>query len=55
MIDFQMINVQTVRYVRLVTGGADLVIGRGNNSHDHQGLPTQSNKCDGTHDEFSYC
>jgi hypothetical protein len=56
VIDFQMINIHTGLYVRQSGEKANLVIARGNTtSHDHQGLPTQCNKCDGTHDGFSYC
>jgi hypothetical protein len=56
VIDFQMINIHTGLYVRRPREEANLIIGLGNTtSHDHQGLPTQFNKCDGTHDRFSYC
>ena len=48
VIDFQMINIHTDLYVRQSREEANLIIGRGNTtSHDHQGLPTQFNKCDG--------
>jgi hypothetical protein len=51
VIGFQMINIHTGLYVRQSRENASLIIGWGNTTgHDHQGLPTQFNKCDG----FSY-
>jgi hypothetical protein len=56
VLDFQMMNIHTGPYVRRAREVADLIIGLGNtSSHDHQGLPAQFNKSDGTHDGFSYC
>jgi hypothetical protein len=56
VVDFQMNNVHTGRYVRQSREKANLVIGRGSTtSHDHQGLSTHFNQGDGTRDGFSYC
>jgi len=56
VVHFQMINIHTGPYVRWSREEADLIIGLGNcTSRDHQGLPAQFNKSDGTHDGFSYC
>jgi len=56
VIDFQMINVHTGRYVGKSREEGDLIIGRGDTtSYDHQSLPTQFNESDGTDDGFSYC
>ena len=56
VIDFQMINIHTGLYVRQPREEANLIIGRGNTtSPNHQGLSTQFNKCDGTHDGSLSC
>jgi hypothetical protein len=56
VIDFQTMSIHTGPYVKQSRKEANLKTGRGNTtSHDHQVLPAQFNKSNGTHDGFSYC
>jgi len=52
MIDFQMINIHTGRYVMESREEAHRIIGPGGTASLHKYLLTQFNECDGTNDGF---